>query len=138
MKINNVKCSNCGAVIQVEEGKQIQYCAYCGNQMILEDENSTTTTTNYNHRYIDEAEVKKVEIEAMKIEAEKEIKLKENERKQELDKEFKSNSKSLLIGWVISLVVLLILGFIDPGFNVLLTADFIIGIIVAFKRMNRK
>lgn len=131
MKLIDAKCTNCGATIKVEEGKKLQYCIYCGNQIMVDD-GSTTTTTNINHNstvntnsnvshtYVDAAEVKKIEIKQREIDA------------------YNQTSKTLLIIWAITLVLCIILGFVDNGFWGVFIIDIIVGAIVASKRANKR
>ncbi|MBQ7408912.1 MAG: hypothetical protein IJW13_06590 [Clostridia bacterium] len=135
MKTIDVKCTNCGAIIKVEEGKKLQFCNYCGNQIFVEDEN--TTTTNYNHRYIDEAKVKK-------IEAEKELQIREEERKSKEKEQNAKTNRLLLIGWVLSLALFLIISLFTMDnvnfspFQLILILDIIIGAVVIKKRSEKK
>ena len=137
MKIQNVKCPNCGANLQIEEGKQNQFCPYCGNQIILEDEHSTTTTTNINHNsnsshtYVDQAKVEKIKME-------REIQLKKEEQKKYELENYKQTNKTLLIVWAVTLIVCLILGFVDNGFWAVLLIDLVIGAIIAYNRTSKK
>ena len=57
LKITSVKCPECGAVLQIEEGRKQIFCSYCGANVIMTNENE------YVYRYVDEAEVKHAETE---------------------------------------------------------------------------
>lgn len=133
MKAKEIKCSNCGANVEIEEGQQVQSCKFCGNKILLNDENNTTTTTNYNHRYIDEARIKE-------IETEKELKIKAEEHKQKQEADRKRLNLYLLIAWIASMVLFLFISFFtmdSVGFSplhIFLILDAIIGIIVIVKR----
>ena len=142
MKISNVKCSNCGANLQIEEGKQNQFCSYCGNQLILENENSTTTTTNINHNsnvshtYVDQAKIEKLKIE-------REIQLKKEEEKRRQAEMYRDTNKKLLIAWIASLVVFFIASLFTldnvnfSPFHIFIIIDIIVGISVIKKRSQK-
>ena len=66
MKLQVLKCPECRANLEVEEGRTSCYCQYCGCKIILDDEKKETTinkniniTKNINRteRYVDDAEV---------------------------------------------------------------------------------
>ena len=49
--IHEVKCPSCNANLPIEEGRKMLYCAYCGTQITVTDDNE------YTYRYIDEAQI---------------------------------------------------------------------------------
>ena len=51
IKMNSVKCPECGANLQIEEGRKQIFCSYCGTRIIMTNENE------YIYRHIDEAEI---------------------------------------------------------------------------------
>lgn len=57
LKMNSLKCPECGAVLQYEEGRTHMYCSYCGASIVITNENEHIYHT------IDEAEIKKAEAE---------------------------------------------------------------------------
>lgn len=66
MKLRVLKCPECRANLEIEEGRTSCYCQYCGCKIILDDENQEVTinkniniTKNITHtnRSIDDAEV---------------------------------------------------------------------------------
>ncbi len=59
ISITTVKCPECGASLEVEEGRQQCFCSYCGAKIIISNENE------YIYRHIDEAELKKAETSRM-------------------------------------------------------------------------
>ena len=134
MQVKEMKCSNCGATISVQEGKAVQFCQFCGNQVIIDD--GSTKTTNYNHRYIDEAEIRR-------IEAEKERREREDAHRQKAEEERRATNKKLLIGWIASMVFLLIISLFTMDnvnfspFQILLIIDVIVGITVIKKRTKK-
>ena len=52
IKLNSVKCPECGATLPIEEGRTQIFCSYCGTKVIVTNENE------YLYRHIDEAEIK--------------------------------------------------------------------------------
>lgn len=134
MKVKEMKCSNCGATISVQEGKSVQFCQFCGNQVIIED--GSTKTTNVNHRYIDEAEIRR-------IEADKERREQEEARKQKEEDERKATNKKLLFGWIASMVLIFIISLFTMDnvnfspFHIILIIDIIVGIVIIKKRSNK-
>jgi hypothetical protein len=73
MKVIPLKCPECGATIQVEEGRQKCFCTYCGTQLYFDDGNKTITyheIKEHTERTIDEARIKEAENERLKMELE--------------------------------------------------------------------
>lgn len=52
---NSIKCPECGANLEVEEGRKKIFCSYCGTQVLITDENE------YTYRYVDEAGITRSE-----------------------------------------------------------------------------
>ena len=69
MKLISLKCPECNAKLDVEEGRKQVYCTYCGTKILLDNENETV------HRRIDDAKIKRAEADAS-------VKLKELEIKE--------------------------------------------------------
>ena len=59
MPINliSVKCPDCGATLNIEEGRKQAFCTYCGAKILINNENE------HIYRHIDEAQVKQAETE---------------------------------------------------------------------------
>lgn len=96
IKAVSIKCPECGASLDVEEGRKQIFCEYCGAKILLENENE------YIYRHIDEAEVKRAE-------GEKEIEIKKLElenRKQEADE--KANHAKIKIGVCAAIIAALV------------------------------
>lgn len=74
IKFVSIKCPECGAALDVEEGRKQIFCSYCGTKVMIENDNE------YIYRHIDEASIKQTEAEAMLRLKELEIEEKENER----------------------------------------------------------
>ena len=60
-KIIKLKCTNCGANLEITDKRDYLFCEYCGIKLILDDENE------YVHRHIDEADMKRAETEQVVI-----------------------------------------------------------------------
>ena len=53
IKMISVKCPDCGASLDVEEGRRQCFCSYCGAKVMINNENE------YIYRTIDEADIKR-------------------------------------------------------------------------------
>ena len=100
IKLISVKCPECGATLEVEEGRKQIFCSYCGSKVILENDNE------YIYRHIDEASIKQTEAETMLKMKELEIEEKENEK----------SRKNRKTAYIIALVFVVI-GLITTLFN---------------------
>lgn len=69
-----IKCPNCDASLNIEEGRKQLYCSYCGAKILVNNENE------YIYRTIDEASIKRSEAESALRLKELELEEKENER----------------------------------------------------------
>lgn len=49
VSFNSIKCPECGAKLDVEEGREKIFCSFCGTQVLIKDENE------YTYRFVDEA-----------------------------------------------------------------------------------
>ena len=56
IKFISVKCPECGASIDVEEGRQQIFCSYCGAKVMVQNDNE------YIYHHIDEAQIKQAEV----------------------------------------------------------------------------
>lgn len=67
MSINliSLKCPECGATLQVEEDRKECFCSYCGNRVIVQNENEKTI--NINKHIVDETEIKKIENQTTRL-----------------------------------------------------------------------
>lgn len=52
VKLISVKCPECGAALDIEQGRTQCFCSYCGAKILTHDDNE------YIIRKIDEAELK--------------------------------------------------------------------------------
>ncbi len=66
MKLKVLKCPECRANLEIEEGRNSCFCQYCGCKIILDDEKQETTinkninitkNTSHTERYYDEARI---------------------------------------------------------------------------------
>ncbi len=73
MKAIVLKCPECRANLEIEEGYAHCYCKYCGNKIILDDDKAEWTytknininkTTSHTYRHIDDADVIRAKEEA--------------------------------------------------------------------------
>ena len=46
MKLISLKCNNCGSTCEVDKNKEIIFCQYCGNKMIIDHEIHKTEIIN--------------------------------------------------------------------------------------------
>ena len=53
----SVKCPDCGAALNIEEGRTRAFCTYCGAKVLINNDNE------YVYRTIDEAGIKQAETE---------------------------------------------------------------------------
>lgn len=90
-----IKCPECGASLDVEEGRKQLFCSYCGSKVLINNENE------HIYRHIDEARIKEAETDRL-------IKLKELE----LESEDRKNRKNLITVWVIATGIFALLGVI--------------------------
>ena len=58
MKMIACRCPNCGANLQIEEGKEKVFCTYCGTPILIDNENRTVT-----YRTVDEARIREAEMQ---------------------------------------------------------------------------
>lgn len=60
MKVQVLKCPECKANLEIEEGRPSCYCQYCGCKIVIDTEEQTSTynkNTTYTKRYINDADV---------------------------------------------------------------------------------
>lgn len=65
MKIISLNCPKCGGKlddIKIADGKSDLFCNYCGNHILLENENHQV----FEHRTVDEARIRELELELEK------------------------------------------------------------------------
>ena len=99
MKMISLKCPECGADIDIEEGHKQCFCKYCGTKILIDDGNST-----YTYRKVDEARIKEAEVD-------KAIRLKELEIEQEKNLQLEK-TKELKTKFTIILCTIALISFI--------------------------
>ncbi len=68
MTLKDMRCKNCGAVLQDISTKEVQYCPYCGTPLYFDDEvTRTEQTINHTTTIRDEARLKEAENEAKRL-----------------------------------------------------------------------
>lgn len=88
MKKLSLVCEQCGGVLQVDEGKEVVACPYCGNRtLILESDDVTKERIRTTAQ-------KEVEIEKIKADDRERQRLLEKEEKQEREQQAKEFKKS--------------------------------------------
>ncbi len=96
MKTIVIKCPDCGASLNIEDGRKTCYCQWCGAKVMIDDEIDK-------HVYVDEARIKEAEVK-------EKIRLKELEI--EVDKrneEKKSKAFKIKLSGILAIVGVLLL-----------------------------
>lgn len=57
IRLESIKCPDCGANVPMENGKSPKFCSYCGASLLLVNDNEHV------YRYIDDAEITRAETE---------------------------------------------------------------------------
>lgn len=58
VKMIAVQCPQCGADLDIEEGRKTCFCTYCGAKIMIDDGSKT-----YTYRKVDEARIKEAEVD---------------------------------------------------------------------------
>lgn len=95
VNVLSVKCPACGANLPIEEGRTQVFCSYCGNKVVVTNENE------YIYRHIDEASVKQAETDRIVLLHQLQQDEKDNESR-----------KKLIIVRGIAVGILLVLGIV--------------------------
>ncbi len=95
-----IKCPECSADLQIEDGREYAFCTYCGAKVMITNDNE------HIYRTIDEARIKQAETDRM-------VKLKQ------LDMEEKSSvsKKALTVLWIVVTLLLIIFGIIGMSID---------------------
>ena len=101
MRLQAIKCSECGANLDLEEELKFCFCKYCGCKIILDDNLQTII-----HRKIDEARIREAEY-------------KEKVRLKELDiEENKAKLRNkLIVVWISVVIIIAIISIIILVFD---------------------
>lgn len=102
MKLIAVKCPNCGADLEYEEGMSKMFCRYCGTPVILDDESVKINITN---RIVDEAELEKVKLQRAQYEHRHERELEQEKDLAEKERAWKQLLMEYLGGVGITLFI---------------------------------
>ncbi len=84
MKMIKMRCSNCGAEMEMDPERKEVFCSYCGTKFVIDDESVHIT-----NRIVDEARLKEAEIRLKELEYAHEKELKEERLLQEQKKTFR-------------------------------------------------
>ena len=84
MKLINMRCTNCGADLEIDPDRKQLFCSYCGTKLVLDDENVQIT-----NRIVDEARLKEAEVRLRELEYEHERELREETIRLEQKKSFR-------------------------------------------------
>lgn len=105
MKIISLKCPECGADIDIEEGHRQCFCKYCGTKILIDDGNST-----YTYRKVDEARIKEDEVEKAIRLKELELELYDKKSKEDKKRMGRKRMNSITLIVVIIALALLLIG----------------------------
>lgn len=97
ISIRSVKCPECNANLEVEEGREKLFCSYCGTQVIITNENEQI------YRYIDEAGIAQAETQ-------KTVRMRELDIEERRGFSSRWAKKTLTTIWLVVSLVILILG----------------------------
>lgn len=113
IRLISVKCPDCGAALQFEEGRQTAFCSYCGTKILLHNENEHII------RNIDEVGIRQAENDRAYMM--KELELEEKDEK---------HHRFLTFVWLFCTILLFAIGFImigtgpkdsdDPGYMLIM------------------
>lgn len=90
-----IRCPECGADLQIEDGREYAFCTYCGARVMIANDNE------HIYRTIDEARIKQAETDRM-------VQIRH------LDMEEKSSGmrKTLMVIWIIVTLIFLLIGIV--------------------------
>ena len=91
----SVRCPDCGAALDVEEGRTQLFCSYCGAKVIIQNDNE------FIYRTVDDAGVKQAETQRM-------VMLKQLE----MEEKAKQDKKEYIRIWLGATVILFLVGII--------------------------
>lgn len=110
MKLISLKCPECNANLQIEEGRDKYFCQYCGAEISLNDYYSSHIYRKVDEARIKEAEYKR-EVRVKQAEIDKEVRLKELEIEAR-------RTKSSIVRVVVKLIAFAILVIVAAIFDV--------------------
>ncbi len=86
----SVKCPECGALLNIEEGRSQAFCSYCGTKILVHNDNEKI------YRHIDEAGIKQAETD--RIIRLRQMELEEKAREEEMKAKTFKFKMGLIIG----------------------------------------
>ena len=101
MKLISMRCPHCGAELSIDMDRRQAFCQYCGNMLLLDDEN----TININKRIVDEARLKEAEIRLKELEYQHEREIRQETIRKEQKRSFWISVAVFLIFLLITLSV---------------------------------
>ena len=96
MKLVSMRCTNCGAELDIDPERKQVFCSYCGTKLIIDDESIHIT-----NRFVDEARLREAEVRMKELEYAHEREIREETLRQEQKKTF----RIALAVYVIALIV---------------------------------
>lgn len=100
MQLINMRCTSCGAELEVDPEKKQLFCSYCGSKLLLKDENIHIT-----NRFVDEARLKEAEVRLKELEYAHEREIREETLRQEQKKTYRISLIAILcilaVVWII-------------------------------------
>lgn len=108
MKLQSLKCPNCDAVLEIEDGIDTFFCKYCGNRIVLTD----MSDASYNA---------KVQVKAMEHQERMQDKKYEQERykmeKKEQSKKNEAKKGAIVAGLIVLACILYFISFNNYFYN---------------------
>lgn len=124
----SVKCPECGAALDIEEGRKQIFCSYCGTKVMIENENE------HIYRNIDEARIRQAETD-------REVQLKKMEiieRKRAAAEKAKKTRLQLMILVGIGTLVFLGIGFSADNYGLAIPGMVCLYILMFMGMSDRK
>ncbi|MBQ8305372.1 MAG: NINE protein [Blautia sp.] len=84
MKLISLRCTSCGAELEVDPERSVVFCSYCGTKLLIDDESIRIT-----NRIVDEARLREAEVRLKELEYAHERELREETIRQEQKKSFR-------------------------------------------------
>ena len=92
VKVISIKCPECSAILDVEEGREEVFCTYCGNKIKVQNENE------YIYRHVNDAEVYRAETDRL-------VRMKELELAEKRRMASENSKKTSFVLSIISIVI---------------------------------
>lgn len=90
-----IRCPECGANLQIEDGREYAFCTYCGAKVMIANDNE------HIYRTIDEARIKQAETDRM-------VQI----RHLDMEEESSGMRKTLMVIWIIVTLIFLLIGIV--------------------------